>query len=134
MRRAGLWGGFLAALDDLATALEDDPPPIDYSARRWAAADPQRLSRATATTRAASASDAALAEADDTLATRTWQTYTGGDARYHPDLSIARAAAAQQPAKATSAALELRLTRRAAAVLHSLAGWPDYGPLEWRPP
>lgn len=131
MRRYGDWDGFRKALDTLATTLEDDPPPIDYSARRWAAADQRRLSRAIATTKADLQGEAAGRpgiEDRRILSALVWQAYTGGDVRYHPDLSGAGIVTARQDARVK------RLVRHAAEVLHNLAGLPDDGPLRWRPP
>ncbi|MDQ2758634.1 MAG: TniQ family protein [Actinomycetota bacterium] len=38
LKRDGTWPDVLARLDDLAGRLEQDPPPINYQARRWTAA------------------------------------------------------------------------------------------------
>src|SRR5699024_7410165 len=51
MRRHGDWDGFRKALDTLATTLEDEPPPVSYSRRRWACADQDLLMAAVDLTR-----------------------------------------------------------------------------------
>lgn len=132
--RTGTWDTFLTALDDLATRLEDDPPPIDYSARRWAAADQRRISRAIQTTKADLHDETARPGTGDRVLTAlVWQTYTGGDVRFHPDRDPTRSSEALSATGVDTAGVE-RLVQHAAAVLHNLAGHPDYGPLQWRPP
>lgn len=132
LRRTGCWEDFLSAVDDLATRLEDDPPPIDYSARRWAAADQQRLSRAIQTGKADFRDEApARPDIEDRLLTAlVWQTYTGGDARFHTDLVSTRLAEVLPDTSVDTVAVE-RLVQHAATVLHN---HPDAGPLQWRPP
>ncbi|MDO5740617.1 MAG: hypothetical protein Q4P07_10760 [Ornithinimicrobium sp.] len=128
MRRAGLWGGFLAGLDDLATALEDDPPPIDYSARRWAACTPCQMYAAIEQARliygACDISD------DYHLARMTWQLYTSGHGPFFPG----PATPVPHAEETEPSALTHRITRFTATALHHLAGRPDDGPLTWRPP
>lgn len=129
LRRTGTLDTFLSALDDLATRLEDDPPPVDYSARRCAAADQRRISRALQTTKADLHDEIAGPGTDDRVLTAlVWQTYTGGDARFHPYLAPTRAAEALSDTGVDTVDVE-RLVRHAATVLHNLAGHPDYGPL-----
>ncbi|MFE7605550.1 hypothetical protein ACFU1Q_10350 [Brachybacterium paraconglomeratum] len=130
MRRDGTWQSLLRALEELATNLAGSPPPIDYSARRWAA-EPALIEQ---TVQSITTDTAPGITVDrDRLAVLLWQTYTGGDARYHPDYRTD----ATLEAGATSTkyeALVADLVERAAVELHRLAGHPDYGPLEWRPP
>ncbi|WP_289020332.1 TniQ family protein [uncultured Ornithinimicrobium sp.] len=136
MRRDGDWDGFRKALDTLATTLEDDPPPIDYSARRWAAADQRRLSRAIETAKADLQGEAAGRPGIDDpriLSALVWQAYTGGDARFHPDLASTPATEVLSDTNVDTVAVE-RLVQHAATVLHNLADHPDNGPLQWWPP
>ena len=69
----------------------------------------------------------------DRLAGLLWQTYTGGDARYHPDYGTDAPLEAWNASR-THDAQVAELVERAGEELHRLAGHPDYGPLEWRPP
>ena len=130
MRRDGTWRALLRALEDLATNLADSPPPIDYSARRWAAA-PALIEKAVQSIK----TDAAprIMVDRDRLAGLLWQTYTGGDARYHPDYGTDAPLEAWNASR-THDAQVAELVERAGEELHRLAGHPDYGPLEWRPP
>lgn len=134
LRRTGCWEDFLAAVDDLATRLEDDPPPVYYSARRWVAADQRRLSRAIELTNADLHDETARPGIDDHFLTAlVWQTYTGGDARFHTDLASTRLVEVLSDTSVDTVAVE-RLVRHGATVLHNLADHPDDGPLQWRPP
>lgn len=127
LRRNGEWDAFRQALEDLATTLERDPPPIDYSRRRWAAADRGRLLQAVELARADQAHDLPFSLDPLTVAALTWQTYTGGSLTLHPYLHTVRA-----PAEADAATLQL--VRSTAVWVHELAGCPDTGPLQWQPP
>lgn len=130
VRRNGTWRALLRALEDLAAKLADSPPLIDYSARRWAA-EPALIEQAVQSIEIDAMPEITVDR--DQLALLLWQTYTGGDPRYHPDYRTD----ATLEAWATSTkyeALVADLVERAAVELHGLAGHPDYGPLEWRPP
>ncbi|WP_256829355.1 hypothetical protein [Ornithinimicrobium faecis] len=128
LRRTGLWESFLAALDDLATALEDDPPPIDYSARRWAACTPLHMYGAIKQARLIYG-ECDISD-DRHLARKTWGLYTGGHGSFFPGTDISGPVVEEtEPSP-----LGDRITRFTAETLHHLAGQPDHGPLEWRPP
>lgn len=130
MRRDGTWRALLRALEDLATNLADFPPRIDYSARRWAA-EPALIAQAVRSMK----TDAAprIMVDRDRLAGLLWQTYTGGDARYHPDYGTDAPLEARYASR-THDAQVAELVERAGEELHRLTGHPDCGPLEWRPP
>lgn len=130
MRRNGTWQPLLQALEDVATRLADSPPLIDYSARRWAAA-PTLIEQAVQSIEI-DATPGIMVDRDQ-LAVLLWQTYTGGDARYHPDYGTEATLEARTTSR-THDALVNSLIERAAAELHHLTGQPDHGPLEWRPP
>lgn len=131
LRRAGAWRAFLRALDDLAVALTESPPPIDYSARRWATLDLARIVEALQNT------GHALTDLDDEfqreLALYVWQVYTGGDTRYHPRETTDRSLGPFMP-DGVHGPLDPGDMDRVTTELHRLAGEPDSGPLEWRPP
>lgn len=129
-RRNGTWQSLLGALEDLAAKLADSPPPIDYSARRWAA-EPTLIEQAVQSIEIDAMPGITVDR--DQLAVLLWQTYTGGDARYHPAYGT-NAALEARTASTTHDALVNSLIARAAAELHHLTGQPDHGPLEWRPP
>lgn len=127
MRRDGTWDGFRKALDTMATTLEDEPPPISYSRRRWACADQALLTAAVDLTRAETGGFPP-GLSPDVLAGLTWQAYTGGTLTMHPHL---------EPAECRSDLLHAELTclvHAAAAHLHHLVGCPDSGILQWQPP
>ncbi|USQ79717.1 hypothetical protein NF556_19360 [Ornithinimicrobium faecis] len=125
LRRAGSWPQALAVLDDLTTKLEHCPPPIDYSARRWAAADTRRLRRAVLLAAGREDHDRDLTPPQvQALMGSVWETYTGGDLRYHPSL---------RPTPAGSPDPLAAIATDAVAVLHDLAGCPDDGPAQWVP-
>lgn len=80
LRHVDAWPGVLARLDDLATTLEATPPPINYQARRWAAADQALLVAAVNHTRDL------LGPVHGWVSTHLlvelfWQVYTAGDLR-----------------------------------------------------
>lgn len=128
MRRAGLWEHFLRALDELATRLEDHPPPINYSARRWASCTPRHMHAAIKQARliygGCDISD------DSYLARMTWALYTGGHGPFFPGTDISSPGVEETEPHP----LGDRITRFTAETLHHLAGQPDDGPLTWRPP
>lgn len=130
MRRNGTWQPLLRALEDLAAKLVDSPPLIDYSARRWAAA-PTLIEQAVQSIEIDAMPEITVDR--DQLAVLLWQTYTGGDARYHLDYRTDATLEARTTSR-THDALVNSLIERAAAELHHLTGQPDHGPLEWRPP
>lgn len=130
MRRNGTWQPLLRALEDLAAKLADFPPLIDYSARRWAA-EPTLIEQAVQSIEIDAMPGITVDR--DQLAVLLWQTYTGGDARYHLDYGTNAALEARTTSR-THDALVGSLIERAAAELHHLTGQPDHGPLEWRPP
>ena len=130
MRRNGTWQPLLRAIEDLATNLTDSAPPIDYSARRWAS-EPTLIEQAVQSIEIDAMPGITVDR--DQLAVLLWQTYTGGDARYHPDYRTEATLEALTISR-THNALVNSLIERAAAELHHLTGHPDHGPLEWRPP
>lgn len=83
LRRTNQWPQLLTALDDLATRLEANPPPIDYQQRRLVCADPDLLLRLI---------PRALTGAVGQEPTRTlrqwaqlfWRVYTNGDLQLAP--------------------------------------------------
>lgn len=127
MRRDGTWDGFRKALDTLATTLEDEPPPISYSRRRWACADQALLTTAVDLTRAETGGFPP-GLSPDVLTGLTWQAYTGGTLTMHPHLEPAECPTDLPHAELTC------LVHAAAAHLHHLAGIPDSGILQWQPP
>ncbi|MGP5682214.1 TniQ family protein, partial [Brachybacterium alimentarium] len=131
MRRNGTWQQLLKALENLATRLADSPPPIDYSARRWAA-EPTLIEQAVQSIEIDTTPGITVDR--NQLAVLLWQSYTGGDARYHPDYGTNATPLEARTTSRTHDALVDSLIERAAAELHHLTGQPDHGPLEWRPP
>lgn len=131
MRRNGTWQALLKVLENLATRLADSPPPIDYSAWRWAA-EPALIEQAVQGIEIDATPGITVDR--NQLAVLLWQTYTGGDARYHPDYGTDPSSETPAPLSRYEAALVTGLIERAAAELHHLTGQPDHGPLEWRPP
>jgi hypothetical protein len=127
MRRHGDWDGFRKTLDTLATTLEDEPPPVSYSRRRWACADQDLLMAAVDLTRTETGG-LPPGLSPDVLAGLTWQTYTGGTLTMHPHLTPA-----QDPLPLTYPALT-GLVHLTAVHLHHLAGCPDSGIVQWQPP
>ncbi len=80
LQHVGAWPAVLRRLDELATALEADPPPINYQARRWTSADHDLLVAAVNRTRLT------LGPVHGWVSTHLlvevfWQVYTGGDLR-----------------------------------------------------
>lgn len=128
MRRTGSWMPFLRALDGLSTRLENHPPPINYSARRWASCTPRHMNGAIQQARltygVGDVSD------DCHLAQMTWQLYTGGHGPFFPGMGISSPGVEEtEPSP-----LGDRIPRFTAETLHHLAGQPDDGPLTWQPP
>lgn len=123
----GTGTGFRKALDTLAATLEDEPPPVSYSRRRWACADHDLLRAAVDLTRTETAG-LPPGLSPEVLAGLTWQTYTGGTLTLHPYLEPA-APPPDLPLEELT-----RLVRTTAAHLHHLAGSPDSGVLQWQPP
>ena len=130
MRRNGTWQALLKALENLATRLADSPPPIDYSARRWAA-EPTLIEQAVQSIEIDATPGITVDR--NQLAVLLWQSYTGGDARYHPDYGTNATLEARTTSR-THDALVDSLIERAAKELHHLTAQPDQGSLEWRPP
>lgn len=130
MRRDGTWQRLLRAIEDLAVCLTDSPPPIDYSARRWAAT-PALIEQTVQSIMTDTAPGIIVDR--DRLEVLLWQSYTGGAGRYHPEYR-ADANLEDRPNSRPHVALVEGLIERAAEELHHLAGQPDFGPLESRPP
>jgi hypothetical protein len=138
LRRTGAWPALLAALDELATRLEAVPPPVNYSRRRWAAADAQRLRRAIELARHQHR-DLDTAVSDQVLAVLVWEAYTGGDIRLHrgagPETIFDFTTSQRYPRHPRLSRPDVTaLVAAVAATLHGLAGTLDTGPLGWRPP
>lgn len=133
------WPTVLRRLDELATDLEDSPPPIDYQARRWIAADHTVL--VAAVNHARSILGPVHGWVSTHLLTElAWSVYTGGDLRltvptegtllnpdlYHDDEGIHVAAL-------TDPALVRFLTVTADYLARATGHNPDE-PLTWQPP
>lgn len=78
--REGSWPDVLGRLDEIATALEASPPPIDYQARRWLAADQGLIVTAVNRTRLTLGPVHGWVSTH-LLAELFWHVYTGGDLR-----------------------------------------------------
>lgn len=139
LKRIDAWPAVLQRLDEVATALEAAPPPIDYQARRWHAADHTLLVAAVNHARNT------LGPVHGWVSTHLlselfWAIYTGGDLRltaptegtllnpnlYHDDEGI-------HVGKLTDPAL-LRFLTAAADCLAHATGHGHNEPLTWKPP
>lgn len=139
LKRIDAWPAVLRRLDEVATALEAAPPPIDYQARRWHAADHTLLVAAVNHARSN------LGPVHGWVSTHLlselfWAVYTGGDLRltaptegtllnpdlYHDDEGI-------HVGKLTDPAL-LRFLNAAADCLAHATGHGHDEPLTWEPP
>lgn len=80
LRRHGAWPAVLRRLDELAQSLERHPPPIDYQARRWAAARYDHVIAAVNHTMAHLGPPYPWCHTH-LLTEIFWQQYTGGDLR-----------------------------------------------------
>lgn len=138
-QRIDAWPAVLHRLDELATALESDPPPIDYQARRWLAADHDLLVAAVNHARSI------LGPVHGWVSTHLlselfWSVYTGGDLRlaattegtmlnpnlYHDDEGI-------HLGSLTDPALLRFLTLTSDHLARASGHNPDE-PLTWQPP
>lgn len=80
LKQDGAWPAVLRRLDDLADSLEHHPPPIDYQARRWAAARYDHVIAAVNHTMAFLGPPYPWCHTH-LLVELFWQQYTGGDLR-----------------------------------------------------
>lgn len=141
LRRTGAWPSVLRRLDEVATLLEATPPPIDYQARRWIAADQGLLVAAVNHTRSLLGpchgwvSTSALVEL-------FWSVYTGGDLRLaaptegtllDPDLYHRDDEEGAHTDPTADPHLARFLAMVAAALAEATGHNPDE-PLTWRPP
>jgi len=139
LQRENAWPAVVRRLDDLATRLESDPPPIDYQARRWTAASQDLIVAAVNHTRAI------LGPVHGWVSTHLftelfWQVYTGASLRlaaptegtfldpnlYHDDEDIF-AGAVTDPGL-------VRYLTMVADLLADAAGLSHDEPLTWQPP
>ncbi len=137
LKQDGLWPDVLARLDDLATRLEHSPPPINYQARRWAAARYDDVIAAVNHTMAYLGPPHRWCHTH-MLTELFWQVYTGGDLRlaapvsgtlldpdlYHQDESYAE--------PLTDLPLLTFFTATASTLNRAIDAEPE--PLTWRPP
>lgn len=79
-KQDGIWPDVLRRLDDLATRLEQAPPPINYQGRRWAAARHDDVIAAVNHAMAYFGPPYRWCHTH-MLAELFWQVYTGGDLR-----------------------------------------------------
>ena len=139
LRRMGTWPLVLQRLDELASALEASPPPIDYQARRWIAADHGLVVAAVNRTRNILGPTHGWVSTH-LLAELFWQVYTGGDLRlaapsagtmldpdlYHDDEGV-HIGATHDPEL-------LRFLTLTADLVTDAAGDSRTEPLTWQPP
>jgi len=137
LKQDGLWPDVLRRLDDLATRLEHSPPPINYQARRWAAARYDDVIAAVNHTMAYLGPPHRWCHTH-MLSELFWQVYTGGDLRlaapvcgtlldpdlYHQDESYV--------GPLTDLPLLTFLTATASTLNRAIDAEPE--PLTWRPP
>jgi len=132
----GRWPAFLADLNRLATALQNDLPPVDYRARRQLAADPRRLLAVVRAGRQLAEELTPPAVPDEVLARMFWQSYTCGDLRLAAppvgwtDLTVA-AARQHHLDQLRPAAMPVLLATQAVLEARSPVG--GTGPLVWSP-
>ena len=137
LKQDGAWPDVLARLDELATRLEEDPPPINYQARRWTAARYDDVIAAVNHTMAYLGPPYSWCNTH-LLVELFWQVYTGGDLRLaapatgtllNPDLYHQHD---EDPGPRTDPQLLAFFTATAATLNHATDG--NVEPLTWRPP
>jgi len=126
LKHNGQWDDFHHALDDLATRLEDAPPPIDYQARRWLVRDLDAFQSAYAT-----ASEAlSMTQSDQARLAPAIYVASHRTLAPHP---YAHHDGAPEPRPGDDDLINAVLPLLDAA-LTSAVGEPKTGPTTWQPP
>ena len=137
LKQDGTWPDVLARLDDLAGRLEQDPPPINYQTRRWAAARYDDVIAAVNHTMAYLGPPYRWCHTH-LLVELFWQVYTGGDLRLAAPVSGTLLNLDlyhqhdEDPGPLTDPRLLAFFTAAADALNHATDGNAE--PLTWRPP
>ena len=134
LRNRDLWHPFHVALDDLASRLAQDPPPVDYQQRRRTGSDGALIHACVDRVLATRANPVATYDTRS-WARAFWQIYTEGDLRLAPQpLGIGLSSGAAPPPVPVDQAETEDFLQQIRWVLERSVGVDDDGPLRWVPP